>query len=183
MPTRRRDWTPSTPVDPGGLSHVQTPGKGTGAWEESQVPSWTPVSHRSGLGIIPPPPSPHLSCHHEQLWYEMPPIQQGETIRQVPGAFHHLLYSQRPHAQDLVGKKTGWNDPGGAVDVPGGANSHLRPLQNIDARRLRCKGGEVEVQNTQKGQLTESSKLEHLEEMTGYFCTASQSPETFKKDK
>ena len=167
MPTRRRDQIPSTPVDPDGLSHVQTPGKGTGAWEESQVPSWPPVSHPSGLGIIPPPPSPHLSCHRAQLWYEMLPIQQGETIHQVPEAFHYLLlYSQRSHAQDFVGEKTGWNDLGGAVDVPGGANSHLRPLQNTDARRLRCAGWEVEVQNTWKGQLTEASELEHLEEMT-----------------
>ena len=45
-----------------------------------------------------------------------------------------------------------------------------------------CRGGGG-GSKTQKGQLTESSKLEHLEEMTGYFCTASQSPETFKKDK
>lgn len=181
MPTRRRNQTPSTPVDPGGLSHVQTPGKGTGAWEESQVPSWPPVSHPSGLGIIPPPPSPHLSCHRMQLWHEMPPIQQGETIHQVPGAFHHLLlYLQTSHAQDSVGEKTGGNDPGGAVDVPGGANSHLRPLQNIDARRLRCAVGEVEVQNTQKGQLTETSKPEHLEETTNrpFLHCISQSPET-----
>lgn len=65
-----------------------------------------------------------------------------------------------------MGEKTGWNDPGGAVDVPGGANSHRRPLQNTDARRLRCAGWEVEVQNTWKDQLTEASELEHLEEMT-----------------
>lgn len=140
-----------------------------------------PVSHPSGLGIIPPPLSPHLSCHCVQLWHEMPPTQQGETIHQVPGAFHHLpLYLQTFHAQDFVGEKTEGNDPGGAVDVPGGANSHLRPLQNIDARRLRCAGGKVEVQNTQKGQLTETSKLEHLEETTNrpFLHCISQSPET-----
>ena len=164
-------------------SHVQTPGKGTGAWEESQVPSWPLCVTPAASASYRPPLSPHLSCHCVQLWHEMPPTQQGETIHQVPGAFHHLpLYLQTFHAQDFVGGKTEGNDPGGAVDVPGGANSHLRPLQNIDARRLRCAGGKVEVQNTQKGQLTETSKLEHLEETTNrpFLHCISQSPETWE---
>ena len=106
MPTRRRDQIPSTPVDPDGLSHVQTPGKGTGAWEESQVPSWPPVSHPSGLGIIPPPPSPHLSCHRAQLWYEMLPINRGKQFTRFQelftisssthkGPMHRILWEKR----------------------------------------------------------------------------------------